>query len=261
MRLPLPIVNDTRRAQPEQQAPPVQFLRVRYSKRGRARFASHRDFSRALERALRRAGVPMAYSSGFNPHQRISYANAAPTGAASEAEYLELGLAEKVDPDALVKSLSAALPDGFNIVCAHEVNPGGLTSLLQASHWSVHVVGIPGPILKRAVDAFLTAELITVSRMTKQGVREFDARGAVDSLNVVDEQTLEIVIRHQIPLVRPDDVLTGLGMVEPEAIPAQPVVLTRLRQGQLEHGRVVGPDVGDCGILGDVQRSSNVPRR
>ena len=74
------------RTQPEQQAPPVQKLQVRYAKRGRLRFTSHRDFSRAFERAIFRARIPMAYSSGFNPHPRISYAGAAPTGSASEAE-------------------------------------------------------------------------------------------------------------------------------------------------------------------------------
>ena len=58
--------------QPPQQAPPVQRLRIRYAKRGRLRFTSHRDFSRAFERAVFRARVPMAYSSGFNPHPRIS---------------------------------------------------------------------------------------------------------------------------------------------------------------------------------------------
>ena len=56
---------------------------MRYAKRGRARFASHRDIGRALERALRRAGVPMAFTSGFLPHPRISYAGASPTGAAT----------------------------------------------------------------------------------------------------------------------------------------------------------------------------------
>src|SRR5436305_1819116 len=82
--------------QPEGPPPPpvVQRLRVRYAKRGRLRFTSHRDFARAFERALRRADVPMAYSAGFSPHPKISYAGAAPTGVASEAEYLEIGLAE-----------------------------------------------------------------------------------------------------------------------------------------------------------------------
>src|SRR5919205_2194483 len=104
------------RTQPEQQAPPVQRLRVRYAKRGRARFASHRDFGRAFERALRRAGVPMAYSSGFSPHPRISYANAAPTGAASEAEYLEIALAAHRSPERLREALDAALPPGLDVL-------------------------------------------------------------------------------------------------------------------------------------------------
>ena len=112
------------REQPEQQAPPVQRLRVRYAKRGRLRFTSHRDFSRAFERAVFRARVPMAYSSGFNPHPRISYAGAAPTGSASEAEYLEIALAEVVDPAAMHAALDEALPDGLDVLEVVE-SPGG----------------------------------------------------------------------------------------------------------------------------------------
>ena len=56
------------------------------------RFASHRDIARAIERGVRRAGLPVAYSAGFSPHPKISYSGGAPTGAASEAEYLEISL-------------------------------------------------------------------------------------------------------------------------------------------------------------------------
>src|SRR5436309_9026526 len=83
----------------------VQRLRIRYAKRGRMRFTSHRDVARALERALRRAALPMAYSAGFSPHPKVSYAGASPTGVASEAEYLEIGLAERCDPDVVRRSL------------------------------------------------------------------------------------------------------------------------------------------------------------
>ena len=76
-------------------APAVQRIRLRYTKRGRLRFTSHRDIPRAFERALRRAEVPMAYSAGFTPHPKMSYANAAPTGMGSEAEYLEIALTER----------------------------------------------------------------------------------------------------------------------------------------------------------------------
>ena len=79
-------------------APPVQRLRIRYARRGRMRFSSTRDFARALERALRRAEVPMAFSAGFHPHPRISYAGGAPTGMLSEAEYLEIALTRQCDP-------------------------------------------------------------------------------------------------------------------------------------------------------------------
>ena len=78
--------------------PAVQKLRVRYAKRGRLRFSSTRDFQRALERALRRAAVSMAFSAGFQPNPRISYAKAAPTGTASEAEYFKIYLNNRVEP-------------------------------------------------------------------------------------------------------------------------------------------------------------------
>src|SRR5215831_18070292 len=99
-----------RKNQPEQsQAPVVQRIRIRYAKRGPLRFTSHRDFARAFERAVRRAGVPVAYSQGFSPHPKISYASAAPTGVASEAEYLEIGLQARADPDRVREALDGAL--------------------------------------------------------------------------------------------------------------------------------------------------------
>ena len=73
----------------------MQHLVVRYAKRGKMRFASHRDLARVFERGVRRAGLPIAYSAGFTPHPRISYAGGAPTGVASEAEYLSLALTSR----------------------------------------------------------------------------------------------------------------------------------------------------------------------
>ncbi|GAB3875562.1 hypothetical protein GCM10029964_020060 [Kibdelosporangium lantanae] len=88
----------------------MQKLRLRYAKRGRLRFTSHRDIARAFERALRRSGAPMAFSQGFNPHPKISWIGAAPTGAASEAEYVEIQLVEVVEPAKLAAELDAAMP-------------------------------------------------------------------------------------------------------------------------------------------------------
>src|SRR6187431_822795 len=95
--------------------PAVQRLRLRYTKRGRLRFTSHRDFQRAFERALRRAEVPMAYSAGFTPHPKVSYAGAAPTGVGSEAEYLEIALVASRDPEPLRALLDESLPAGLDV--------------------------------------------------------------------------------------------------------------------------------------------------
>ena len=234
-------MSDTTRQRPEQQAPPVQRLRVRYAKRGRTRFTSHRDFSRAFERALRRADIPMAYSSGFNPHQRVSFANASPTGAASEAEYLEIGLREVCDPDAVRVALDAALPPGLDVLEVVEAEGPSLMDRLTASVWRIGVVGVPRPVMDAAVAALLAAASREVHRLTKSGMRAFDAREAIISLAVVDDATLELVSRHGAPLVRPDDVVQALGAVEPAFAPTVPPLLTRLLQGDWVDGRLVGP--------------------
>jgi radical SAM-linked protein len=226
------------RQQPEQQAPPVQRLRIRYAKRGRLRFTSHRDVSRAVERAVVRADIPMAYSSGFHPHPRISYAGASPTGAASEAEYLELGLAERRDPEEIGRALDDALPEGLNVAAIVESPGGALADLLVASSWLVELRGADPAEVTAAVATFLATESVEVERMTKKGLRSFDCRAAVVSLDVIDaagEPALALVLRHTVPAVRPDDVLSGLAEVAGFAAPAT-ALLTRLAQGPLDEG-------------------------
>ena len=208
-------------------------MRVRYAKRGRLRFTSHRDFSRAFERALVRARIPMAYSSGFNPHPRISYAGASPTGAASEAEYLEIGLAERVEAELLAAQLDDALPDGLDVLAVVEAAPGSLADRLEASRWRIDLPGSTPDLVEPAVAAFLAASSVEVERMTKKGIRTFDSRAAVLALSATpyDAGTaLEVVLRHTEPAVRPDDVLSGLRHVGGLDAPGTPL-LTRLEQG------------------------------
>jgi radical SAM-linked protein len=231
------------REQPEQQAPPVQRMRIRYAKRGRLRFTSHRDFSRAFERALFRARVPMAYSSGFNPHPRISYAGASPTGAASEAEYLEIGLSEVVDPEAVRRDLDASLPDGLDLLEVVPSAGGSLADLLEASVWEISVSGVDETTLAGAVERLLATDEVPVERMTKKGLRRFDARAAIVSLAVRPPGASEnggetcailaVVLRHGTPSVRPDDVLAALREIA--GIETGPAALAqRLAQGPLD---------------------------
>jgi radical SAM-linked protein len=211
------------------------------------RFTSHRDFARAFERALRRARLPMAYSAGFTPHPKVSYANAAPTGVASEAEYLEIGLSEVREPAQVRADLDAALPDGLDILEVVEAAPGALADRLEASRWEIELPGVTDAEAQAALTAFLAAELVEVTRTTKNGPRTFDARAAVLAAQVTAREStherrdgtdetpcaiLQVVVRQVTPAVRPDDVLSGLARVADLRPPQSPRV-TRLAQGPL----------------------------
>jgi radical SAM-linked protein len=229
----------------------VQKLRIRYAKRGRLRYSSTRDFQRALERALRRADVPMAFSGGFHPHPKISYANAAATGTASEAEYVEISVTARVDPDALRAALDAALPDGLDILTVVQAGPGALADRLQASEWVIALRGMPLARLREAADLFREQSHIEVTRVLKAGPRTFDARAAVLDVAVDTAAStpvltgvvagecaiLRLVVRHTTPAVRPDDVLTALRVVAGLEPPTPPLVI-RLAQGPLQEGSV-----------------------
>ncbi|MEO3938481.1 TIGR03936 family radical SAM-associated protein [Dermatophilaceae bacterium Soc4.6] len=246
--------------------PAVQKLRIRYAKRGRLRFSSTRDFQRALERALRRAGVPMAFSAGFHPHPKISYANAAPTGTASEAEYVEISVTVRVDPEAVRRALDDALPLGLDLLQVVEAAPGALADRLQASDWVLAFAGVPAAQLRDVVSVFLAHDRVEVSRTFKTGPRTFDVREAVVSLSVGDDDVLRhlrdtvpdaipavgadcailrLVVRHTTPAVRPDDILTALRAVA-TLEPPRPPLVTRLAQGPLDaSARVTDPLAAD----------------
>lgn len=215
--------------------PAVQKLRIQYARRGRLRFSSTRDFARALERALRRAQVPMAFSAGFHPHPKISYANGAPTGHASEAEYFEISVTERVDPDQVRAALDAALPDGLDIVTVVEAQPGALADRLEASRWQLRFPEVAAVDLEGALAGFLAEERVEVTRMFKRGPKTFDARGAVLEAGVAAGEDpscaiLTMVVRHTTPAVRPDDVLSAITAAT-SFEPPRPPTVTRLAQG------------------------------
>lgn len=251
----------------------VQRVRIQYAKRGPLRFTSHRDVARAFERAVRRAGVPVAFSQGFNPHPRISYASAAPTGAASEAEYLEVGFGDVVDPEQVRAALDAALPPGLDVVRAVQAAPGtGLAERIDASRWRVELPSVTPNRLTDAVTAFAAAGSVLVDRPTVQGRRRLEARAPVflirpgcsveagqpdetpDAADVARYAILDLVVRQVTPSVRPDDVLAGLRVVGNLEPPVPPRV-TRLAQGRLTAtGELVDPltvDGGMGGVVGD----------
>ena len=221
------------------------------------RFASHRDIARAVERGVRRAGLPIAYSAGFTPHPKISYAGAAPTGTASEAEYLELSLTEARAVADVRDGLDAALPDGIDVIEVTEEAGSLDASTLEASQWQVVLPGVGPQQAVAAVEAFLAADTLEVERLTGKGIRRMDARAAVVTMEIdrraADERNagyaiLRMVVRHVTPVVRPDDILAALRRIAALA-PSSPPLVTRLAQGPLAAMAAAagtgGPDTPD----------------
>jgi radical SAM-linked protein len=198
--------------------------------------------------------VPIAYSQGFTPHPKISYASAAPTGVASEAEYLEIGLQARVDPAEVRTALDAALSPGLDVLAAVEAAEGvSLADRIEASHWRIELPEVEPASAASAIAGFLGASEVLVERMTKQGRRSFDARTAVIRFDMPGPSTapsgddpapcaiMDLVVRQVTPAVRPDDVLSGLRVVAGLEPPVPPRV-TRLAQGLLTaQGDIVDP--------------------
>lgn len=148
--------------------------------------------------------------------------------------------------------LDESMPVGLDIVDAVEARTSGLAERLTASVWELRLDGVELADAERAVTAFLEAGNVEVQRRTKNGMRTFDTRSAVVSLEAhpapVDRPLdnacaiLRLVVRHLTPAVRPDDVLSGLHAVA-DLAPPVPAAVTRLAQGLFdeESGTVTDP--------------------
>jgi radical SAM-linked protein len=190
----------------------------------------------------------MAFSAGFSPHPKISYVGAAPTGAASEAEYVEIGLAEARDPEAVRVALDAALPPGVDVVeCVEAAEGGGsLADRIDATTWRVELPGVAPADLAAAVEALLASAEVTVAKRTKNGLRDVDARAAVASASAGGTAgcaILTMVVRQVTPSVRPDDVLAALTAVA-DLRPPLPPRAVREAQGRLDDSGTVADPLG-----------------
>jgi len=146
---------------------------ARFKKGEAVRFVSHLDVQRLFQRAFRRAKIPMAFSQGFNPHPVLAFATALSVGASSEAEWLDIKLAEAMQPEEFLKRVNDALPEsGFKILEAKcvEDNYPALSSCMCAASYTVMT---NADNLKKAMEE-LTSGPILVEKMGKGGLKTVD---------------------------------------------------------------------------------------
>ena len=165
--------------------------RVRYDKRGKIRFLSHRDLARVWERALRRAGIRVAYSEGFSPRPKLSFGLALSTGYESLGEYLDVDVHPEagVTPEELPTLVSPHLPPGMTAQAAMPLEPGtdSLQAAVTSSTWQLEVLGPDVAELRRGVEVALAASTLPLTVERKGSEVEVDARPGIVALTPLDD--------------------------------------------------------------------------
>ncbi|MEZ5378750.1 MAG: TIGR03936 family radical SAM-associated protein [Acidimicrobiales bacterium] len=161
-------------------------IRLRYAKNGKVRFTSHRDVARLFERAFRKLRLPVSYTEGFSPRPKLSFGLALSVAHESDAEYLDVDLATSVDLGDFCAQMTAALPDGLDVVSAVPLESGSvsLQQAIVACSWEIEVIGLPPSEVAVAVASIIDATELPLERTRKGKVAVVDVRPAILELEI-----------------------------------------------------------------------------
>ena len=207
-------------------------FRVAFEKGAPMRFLSHLDLMRTWERALRRSGLPLAFTQGHHPHLKMSFGPPLPLGFRSQAEVFDLELIRPPGFD-LAERLNTVLPDGLRVTGTRPIlykNPS-LMSQMEGASYRVRFpasylaeAGIaPGDLnslLNERVTALMEQDVVVVRRKSEDKAREFDAKPSIVAMHPSQDElpaVLDLHLRFTLRAsARPDDML---GLLIPEADP------------------------------------------
>jgi len=193
-----------------------QRLRLWFSKGGPARYISHLDLSRTIERALLRAQIPIAYSQGFNPRPKMQFANALPLGFTSEGEIVDFWLKQIQTPEETLIALKAKMAPGIRVNSMVEVNissPALQMITRQASYKAFLPNSFQLELIEKKVGFLL--EKSTIPRVRRD--KDYDLRPLIADLGV-NKRTLDVVeltmvlVLEPARMGRPEEVLKSLDI-------------------------------------------------
>jgi radical SAM-linked protein len=194
--------------------------RITFGKCSPIKYISHLDLCRAWERVLRRAGLPIAYTQGFNPQARLQLATALPVGYTGSAEMMDVILERPIDAGEVLARVRPALPDGMTLVDAREIDLK-VTSLQSALRQAEYRVCLSTPVppdeIARRIAGFLNADHLEQRRLRKQRVESVDVRPLVDDVRLEADNLAEVVLWMRVSAgsgghLRPDTVLEALEL-------------------------------------------------
>jgi len=210
-----------------------QRFRVRFRKTGRLRFIGHADLMRAFERALRRSGLPLGMTEGFNPHPRMSFPAALGLGWEGEREVMEFELADWVSAGQVLAQLSKEMPEGLGLATVELAPPGGRRKarVEEAGFVAEPVPGTDAPrVAPDAVRAFMAKDEFWVGRRRRDRAKRDNIRPFVRDVSVDGNGRVRMRIAvSPSGTARPDEVLAGLGVSAADAREAFRIVRTDVR--------------------------------
>ena len=157
-----------------------------FEKGERIRHIGHLDIQRSVQRGLRRSGLPVAYSNGFNPHILVSFASALSTGACGRREIMDVTMAEEVSEEEFLRRMNQAMPPEMQLSEARAVDqkhPALMASLRAAEYDLLIRDEEQAGRLIAAIPAMMAKDVITAMRKTKTALKECDIKPLIYSLN------------------------------------------------------------------------------
>jgi len=226
----------------------VQRLRVTFARGEEVKYITHLDLMRFWERALRRAGIPLAYSEGFSPSPRLALAAPLPVGVTSSGELMDVYLARRVTPQHFIKAVSGQVPPGIAALEVREVGLG-LPSLQSQLRWAEYQVDVPtdrpAEDVRRSVEALLAAASIPWQHQREREVRRYDLRPLVQDvwLEAVEDGRCALSMRLRADSQasgRAEQVVAALGLEAPTRIHRRRLILEEVSsavQSWRRHGQ------------------------
>lgn len=214
-------------------------IRIKYAKTNAGRFLSHLDLMRAWERSIRRSGLPLAFSQGFNPHPKISFSSALSVGVTSNGEYMDMELTEAVELTQLKERLTQNLPPALMLLDAQEITQKteALMAVIDRARYQLSAQlteTISETHLAQLLSDFWAQDVINVLRFKKnsRNKREVNIRPSIFALTAkMDGDCLQLEMLVQTGStgnVRPDEVVLGLMSV---GLPIVNEIMTIHREG------------------------------
>ncbi len=230
-------------------------IRARYTKTDMMKFISHLDLVRLMQRAFRRAEIPMVFSQGFNPHPKLTFATALSVGVSSEGEYLDVEIKDLIDADIFKSKVNKELPEGIKILqCKYvEQKSESVMALVEYSSYLANIKlekDMEEDQIKNGINHFLSLEEILVhkkpGKRNNEKEKEINIRTHINQLEFFSIEKNQLMLKMILATgsrgnLKPEVVIQSLAMIEQIPLEIEKTRIHRLELYTMVDGKMVTP--------------------